>query len=203
MRFRNTQTFNRLAMSYKSNREIGFFIVFLLVLSLGKDFFGAYKKQRAEQNLQEQLNKLQLQYAPAERDTIRDSVKVVTQKVIMMPPDEYKEFAADRKMLKDLNIKVNQIMADQRTSVVTEGSVKTLRENSLYKYSDKWLSVQLNTADSMLTYRARDSLQCLVTRNYKHRFLWWKWGTDGYNIKMINFNPNSTILYNNYIQVNR
>lgn len=173
------------------------------MLSLGKDFYGAYKKQRAEQNLQEQLNKLQLQYAPAERDTIRDSVKVVTQKVIMMPPDEYKEFAADRKMLKDLNIKVNQIMADQRTSVVTEGSVKTLRENSLYKYSDKWLSVQLNTADSMLTYRARDSLQCLVTRNYKHRFLWWKWETDGYNIKMINFNPNSTILYNNYIQVNR
>lgn len=73
-------TFNRLAMSNKSNRDIGFFIVFLLVLSLGKDFYGAYKKQRAEQNLQEQLNKLQLQYAPAERDTIRDSVKVVTQK---------------------------------------------------------------------------------------------------------------------------
>lgn len=185
------------------NKDIGFILVFLLVLSIGRDFYVEHKKQRAEQNLQEQLNKLQLQYAPAERDTIRDSVKTVTQKVIMMPPDEYKEFATDRQFLKDLNIKVSQIMADQRTSVVTEGSVKTLRENSLFKYSDKWLSVKLNTADSMLTYRARDSLQCLVTRNYKHRFLWWKWGTDGYNIKMINFNPNSTILYNNYIQVNR
>ena len=185
------------------NKNLGFILVFLMVTCIVKDCYYEYKKQRAEQNLREQLNKLQLQYAPAERDTIRDSVKVVTQKVIMMPPDEYKEFAADRNMLKDLNIKVSQIMADQRTSVVTEGSVKTLRENSLYKYSDKWLSVQLNTADSILTYRARDSLQCLVTRNYKHRFLWWKWGIDGYNIKMINFNPNSTILYNNYIQVNR
>lgn len=190
-------------MSYKSEREIGFLLVFLLVISIGRDFYVEHKKQRAEQNLQEQLNKLQLQYAPAERDTIRDSVKTVTQKVIMMPPEEYKEFATDRQLLKDLNIKVSQIMSDQRTSVVTEGTVKTLRENSLFKYSDKWLSVKLNTADSMLTYRARDSLQCLVTRNYKHRFLWWKWGTDGYNIKMINFNPNSTILYNNYIQVNR
>lgn len=185
------------------NKDIGFILVFLLVLSIGRDFYIEHKKQRAEQNLQEQLNKLQLQYAPAERDTIRDSVKTVTQKVIMMPPDEYKEFAADRQLLKDLNIKVSQIMVDQRTSVVTEGTVKTLRENSIYKYSDKWLSVKLNTADSMLTYRARDSLQCLVTRNYKHRFMWWKWGTAGYNIKMINFNPNSTILYNNYIQVNR
>lgn len=190
-------------MSYKSEREIGFLLVFLLVLSIGRDFYVEHKKQRAEQNLQEQLNKLQLQYAPAERDTIRDSVKTVTQKIIMMPPEEYKEFAVDRQLLKDLNIKVSQIMADQRTSVVTEGTVKTFRENSLFKYSDKWLSVKLNTADSMLTYRARDSLQCLVTRNYKHRFLWWKWGTEGYNIKMINFNPNSTILYNNYIQVNR
>lgn len=190
-------------MSYKTYIDIKHILVFLLVISLGNDFYHAHKKQQAEQNLSEQLNKLQLQYAQAERDTIRDSVKVVTQKVIMMPPDEYKEFAADRQLLKDLNIKVSQIMADQRTSVVTEGSVKTLRENSLYKYSDKWLSVKLNTADSMLTYRARDSLQCLVSRNYKHRFLWWKWGTAGYNIKMINFNPNSTILYNNYIQVNR
>lgn len=190
-------------MSYKTEIDIRNILVFLLVISIGSDFYHAYKEKQADQKRSEQLNKLQLQYAPAEHDTIRDSVKVVTQKVIMMPPDEYKEFAADRQLLKDLNIKVSQIMADQRTSVVTEGSVKTLRENSLYKYSDKWLSVQLNTADSILTYRARDSLQCLVSRNYKHRFLWWKWGTDGYNIKMINFNPNSTILYNNYIQVNR
>lgn len=190
-------------MNRRTNNDIGCILIFLLVISLGSDFYHAHKAQQADQKRSEQLNKLQLQYAPAERDTIRDSVKTVTQKVIMMPPDEYKEFAADRQLLKDLNIKVSQIMADLRTSVVTEGTVKTLRENSLYKYSDKWLSVQLNTADSMLTYRARDSLQCLITRNYKHRFLWWKWGTDGYNIKMINFNPNSTILYNNYIQVNR
>lgn len=190
-------------MSNRTNNDIRCILIFLLVISIGSDFYHAYKEKQADQKRSEQLNKLQLQYAPAERDTIRDSVKVVTQKVIMMPPDEYKEIAADRKMLKDLNMKVSQIMADQRTSVVTEGSVKTLRENSLYKYSDKWLSVQLNTADSILTYRARDSLQCLVSRNFKHRFLWWKWGTDGYNIKMINFNPNSTILYNNYIQVNR
>nr|DAT66569.1 MAG TPA: hypothetical protein [Caudoviricetes sp.] len=190
-------------MNRRTNNDIGCILIFLLVISLGSDFYHAHKAQQADQKRSEQLNKLQLQYAPAERDTIRDSVKTVTQKVIMMPPEEYKEFAADRQLLKDLNIKVSQIMADQRTSVVTEGTVKTLRENSIYKYSDKWLSVKLNTADSMLTYRARDSLQCLVTRNYKHRFLWWKWGTDGYNIKMINFNPNSTILYNNYIQVNR
>lgn len=187
----------------RSNIDIRNILVFLLVISIGSDFYHAYKKKQADQKRSEQLNKLQLQYAPAERDTIRDSVKTVTQKIIMMPPEEYKEFAVDRQLLKDLNIKVSQIVADQRTSVVTEGSVKTLRENSLYKYSDKWLSVQLNTADSILTYRARDSLQCLVTRNYKHRFLWWKWETDGYNVKMINFNPNSTILYNNYIQVNR
>ena len=54
----------------------------------------------------------------------------------------------------------------------------------------------------MLTYKARDSLQCLVARQYKHKFLWWRWGTKSYDIKVINFNPHSTLLYNSYIQVN-
>ena len=49
-----------------------------------------HRRQRAEQELREQLNGLKLQYAPAERDTIRDSVQVITQQVLQMPAEEYK-----------------------------------------------------------------------------------------------------------------
>ena len=41
-----------------------------------------HRQQQAEQELREQLNGLKLQYAPAERDTIRDSVRVITQQVL-------------------------------------------------------------------------------------------------------------------------
>lgn len=161
------------------------------------------RQKKANEALKMQLHQLQLKYSPMQRDTIRDSVKLVTQQVMVMDRGEYKLLAADRKLLEDLNLKLRQVVSDQRVSMVTSDTVKTKRLNSVYSYSDAWLSLRLDTADSILTYRARDSLQCIVARQFKHKFLWWKWGTKGYNVKVLNFNPHSTLLYNSYIQVSK
>lgn len=161
------------------------------------------RQKKANEALKMQLHQLQLKYSPMQRDTIRDSVKLVTQQVMVMDRGEYKLLAADRKLLEELNLKLRQVVSDQRVSMVTSDTVKTKRLNSVYSYSDAWLSLRLDTADSILTYRARDSLQCIVAREYKHKFLWWRWGTKGYNVKVLNFNPHSTILYNSFIQVNK
>ncbi len=161
------------------------------------------RQKKANEALKMQLHQLQLKYSPMQRDTIRDSVKLVTQQVMVMDRGEYKLLAADRKLLKDLQMKISQVVSDQRVSMVTSDTVKTNRLNSVFSYNDAWLSLRLDTADSILTYRARDSLQCIVAREYKHRFLWWRWGTKGYNVKVLNFNPHSTILYNSFIQVNK
>lgn len=93
----------------RSYNEIGIFLVFLLVLSIGRDSYVEYKKQRAEQELREQLNGLKLQYVPAERDTIRDSATVITQQVLQMPAEEYKLQAYDRQLLHDLDIRLGQV----------------------------------------------------------------------------------------------
>lgn len=161
------------------------------------------RQKKANEALKMQLHQLQLKYSPMQRDTIRDSVKLVTQQMMVMDRGEYKLLAADRKLLEELNLKLRQVVSDQRVSMVTSDTVKTKRLNSVYSYSDAWLSLRLDTADSILTYRARDSLQCIVAREYKHKFLWWRWGTKGYNVKVLNFNPHSTILYNSFIQVNK
>lgn len=161
------------------------------------------RQKKANEALKLQLHQLQLKYSPMQRDTIRDSIKLVTQQVMVMDRGEYKLLAADRKLLEELNLKLRQVVSDQRVSMVTSDTVKTKRLNSVYSYSDAWLSLRLDTADSILTYRARDSLQCIVAREYKHKFLWWRWGTKGYNVKVLNFNPHSTILYNSFIQVNK
>lgn len=161
------------------------------------------RQKKANEALKMQLHQLQLKYSPMQRDTIRDSVKLVTQQVMVMDRGEYKLRSADRKLLEELNLKLRQVVSDQRVSMVTSDTVKTKRLNSVYSYSDAWLSLRLDTADSILTYRARDSLQCIVARQFKHKFLWWKWGTKGYNVKVLNYNPHSTILYNSYIQVSK
>lgn len=161
------------------------------------------RQKKANEALKMQLHQLQLKYSPMQRDTIRDSIKLVTQQVMVMDKGEYKLLAADRQLLEELNLKLRQVVSDQRVSMVTSDTVKTNRLNSVFSYNDAWLSLRLDTADSILTYRARDSLQCIVARQFKHKFLWWKWGTKGYNVKVLNFNPHSTILYNSYIQVSK
>lgn len=192
-------------MTEKLEKKLAVILSFLMVLLTIFASFLIFesRQKKANEALKMQLHQLQLKYSPMQRDTIRDSVKLVTQQVMVMDRGEYKLLAADRKLLEDLNLKLRQVVSDQRVSMVTSDTVKTKRLNSVYSYSDAWLSLSLDTVDSILTYRARDSLQCIVAREYKHKFLWWRWGTKGYNVKVLNFNPHSTILYNSYIQVNK
>lgn len=192
-------------MTDKLEKKLAVILSFLMVLLTIFASFLIFesRQKKANEALKLQLHQLQLKYSPMQRDTIRDSIKLVTQQVMVMDRGEYKLLAADRKLLEDLNLKLRQVVSDQRVSMVTSDTVKTKRLNSVYSYSDAWLSLRLDTADSILTYRARDSLQCIVVRQFKHKFLWWKWGTKGYNVKVLNFNPHSTILYNSYIQVSK
>lgn len=192
-------------MTEKLEKKLAVILSFLMVLLTIFASFLIFesRQKKANEALKMQLHQLQLKYSPMQRDTIRDSVKLVTQQVMVMDRGEYKLLAADRKLLEELNLKLRQVVSDQRVSMVTSDTVKTKKLNSVYSYSDAWLSLRLDTADSILTYRARDSLQCIVARQFKHKFLWWKWGTKGYNVKVLNFNPHSTLLYNSYIQVSK
>lgn len=192
-------------MTEKLEKKLAVILSFLMVLLTIFASFLIFesRQKKANEALKMQLHQLQLKYSPMQRDTIRDSVKLVTQQVMVMDRGEYKLLAADRKLLEELNLKLRQVVSDQRVSMVTSDTVKTKRLNSVYSYSDAWLSLRLDTADSILTYKARDSLQCIVARQFKHKFLWWKWGTKGYNVKVLNYNPHSTILYNSYIQVSK
>lgn len=192
-------------MTEKLEKKLAVILSFLMVLLTIFASFLIFesRQKKANEALKLQLHQLQLKYSPMQRDTIRDSIKLVTQQVMVMDRGEYKLRSADRKLLEELNLKLRQVVSDQRVSMVTSDTVKTKRLNSVYSYSDAWLSLRLDTADSILTYRARDSLQCIVARQFKHKFLWWKWGTKGYNVKVLNYNPHSTILYNSYIQVSK
>lgn len=205
MLYQNMLTLINEEMTEKLEKKLAVILSFLMVLLTIFASFLIFesRQKKANEALKMQLHQLQLKYSPMQRDTIRDSVKLVTQQVMVMDKGEYKLLAADRKLLEELNLKLRQVVSDQRVSMVTSDTVKTKRLNSVYSYSDAWLSLRLDTADSILTYRARDSLQCIVARQFKHKFLWWKWGTKGYNVKVLNFNPHSTLLYNSYIQVSK
>ena len=151
--------------------------------------------------LREQLAKQQ-QYVPLQRDTIRDSVEVVTQKIIEVQKIKEVLTDEDRKLLKDVGIAVKELESLQRTGMLTLDSVLLEKNNrdSVLRYKDAWAEFEYWERQRKLLYAVRDSLAIAVQREYKHKLLWWRWGTKGYQIKAVNFNPHSTIRYNTTVR---
>ena len=161
-------------------------------------------------SLTDRANRLSVELArahiPLLRDTIRDSIPVVTQTVVEVVPKKLKDaLAADEQLIKDLRLKVKQLEALQTTTIETSDTTPAHHNagDSLFYYSDQWADLQLSLKDSTFYYNIRDSLSTVVYREYRHHFLWWKWGAKGYRLKIVNFNPHARVTYNRYIRAEK
>lgn len=160
--------------------------------------------------LKEEKERLSVQLAhaqiPLKRDTIHDSIEVVTQTVVEVVQRKMKEALAEQtQTIRDLKLRVKQLEAAQTTVVETSDSVPAQHDQADNKffYSDQWADLSLQLKDTTFYYNIRDSLATYVYREYKHRFLWWRWGTKGYQVKIVNFNPHARVTYNKYVKAEK
>ena len=110
--------------------------------------------------------------------------------------------AVDKAIASEIGMPRSSVESKMGLSIATTDTVKlTQKAESIYIYKDRWLDAKVNLYDSTITYKARDSLSQYIERIYKHKFLFWKWGTKGYRVHIINHNPNSKIEYADYIRV--
>ena len=110
--------------------------------------------------------------------------------------------AVDKTIASEIGMPRSSVESKMGLTIATTDTVKlTQKDESIYIYKDRWLDAKVNLYDSTMTYKARDSLSQYVERIYKHKFLFWKWGTKGYRVHIINHNPNSKIEYADYIRV--
>lgn len=172
-------------------------IVMMLIVVTGCD----RQLKRENERLREELAKAQ-QYVPLTRDTIRDTVEVVSQQVVEVEKIKNVLTSEDKQLLKDIDIKVKELEALQKTGMVTRDTVYLHAaddsDNAPLVYHDAWADFLYQ--DKRLEYSVRDSLAVAVKREYKKRFLWWRWGVKGYEVKVVNFNPHSSIRYNNFVR---
>ena len=124
--------------------------------------------------------------------------------------DEFKKYRADdAKLIKELGIKNKYLESIAKVSTATKDTIpkeawKPSKElPDCLEYSDKWATVTACFKDSTVMYATRDSLALAVHRIPKKRFLWWTWGTKGYKVEIVNFNPKSEIEYSEFIQVKK
>jgi len=184
---------------------VGVLLGATLLMWFGQTCLSYVKENR---RLHDQVSQLQNTLAHStiglQRDTIRDSIPVVSQQAVVIDKTDYKKMEADRKLIEELKLKIGQVESENRTLLATQGQVvfKTAADSdSILRYADRWCSFTYQVKPKMLSYNVRDSLTTIVSRIYKHKFLWWRWGTKGYQVHIINHNPNASVEYNRYIKV--
>ena len=178
-------------------------VLFWLVFLIFVFCLGSCNRELKKENerLREELARQQ-QYVPLKKDTIRDTVEVITQQIVEVEKIKEVLTKEDKQLIKDLSLKVSELESYQKIGTITQDSITLEKKDStkdtpLY-YKDAWAEFEYQ--DKKLRYAIRDSLNIVVKREYKHKFLWWKWGVKGYEVKAINFNPHATIKYNTYIK---
>lgn len=143
---------------------------------------------------------------PIQVDTIRDSIPVFTQTVVEVEPKDYKKLIADSKMLKDLEIKYKQVLSENRMLLETRDTVflhSISETDSMLYYNDRWADFMYNMNNKLLNYRIRDSLDIFVTKIYRHKFLWIRWGTKGYKVKTVSLNPHAEVKESQYFIIKK
>ena len=201
-------------MTFKKVLNILTALVILLLTGLAV----YYVEHQRESALNAQIRDLQIQLAhariPMQIGTIRDSLPTASQQAIEVDKRDYKKELADQALIKDLQLKVSQIKAENTMLRETLGKVRLepvrpaadslpTAADTLFAYHDQWVDFRLNTQDHTLDYAMRDSLKTYIDRIPKHKFLWWRWGTKGYRVHHVNFNPHSSVKYNTFVRKGR
>ena len=135
-----------------------------------------------------------------------DSLSVAKNAALQAKCDELKQLhLADTKLIKELKVKLEDVKSIHTASSSTADTVRIEpvpnTADSVFSYQDKWLSLHSDIPARLCQYTSRDSLTTIVSRTYKHKFLWWRWGTKGYQVQIVNFNPHSRINYSRYVEV--
>ena len=170
-------------------------------------------EMQKQKDLLKQINDLQVQLAhasiPLKQDSIRDSLPHSQQQVIIVDKTDYKKQLADKELIKDLQLELKQIKEENRMLLATAGTVPLTPEkddsDSIFLFHDAWADFEVNTAAKKLKYEVRDSLATYIAAIPKHKILWGliKWGTKGYQVHHVNFNPQSHVKYNQTIMVEK
>ena len=200
-------------------------VAFLIGIIMGFAIVGWLKNREMKKEQQELRNKIAVLAGQDMliRDTIRDTVEVVTQRVTTV--EKIKEVLSkeDKALIKDLGMKVSELQSFQKMGTESRDTVyltaaepqsagnATIEQgdslpdgnaegtDSVLRYRDAWLDFTYWPKSRKLVWESRDTFDIAVQREYKHRFLWWKWGTKGYWTKLVSHNKRTKITYNRFV----
>lgn len=178
----------------------------LLVIALVACFVSVTENKRLQGDLDRQTSNVGALTYDIKYDKLDDSLPVAQNTALQAKVAELERLhLADTRLIKDLKVKLKDVQALHTMSAETADTVIIApvpgTADSVFAYKDQWLSLHIDIPKRECQYIAYDSLTTIVSRTYKHKFLWWRWGTKGYEVRIVSFNPHSQIKYSRYIEV--
>lgn len=166
----------------------------------------AYQNGKLQADLNRQTENVGSLTYDIQYGNLYDSLSVAKNTALQAKCDELKQLhLADSRLIKKLKVKLKDVKSIHTASSSTTDTVRIApmpnAADSIFSYQDKWISLYIDIPARLCQYTSKDSLTTIVSRLYKHKFLWWRWGTKGYQVQIINFNPHSRINYSRYVEV--
>lgn len=178
----------------------------MLIVTMVAFIRSAYQNRKLQADLNRQTENVGSLTYDIQYGNLDDSLSVAKNTALQAKCDELKQLhLADTKLIKELKVKLKDVKSIHTASSSTADTVRIEpvpnTTDSVFSYQDKWLSLHIDIPARLCQYIFRDSLTTIVSRTYKHKFLWWRWGTKGYQVQIVNFNPHSRINYSRYVEV--
>lgn len=189
--------------------------IILIVLLSGALFITIRTASKNKSKYQRERNNVEALMTELEHEKTKRGEDVTTIQELQLTVSEFKKLRAeDVKLIEELKVKPPQIKEVVKTVVET----KIVYRDSLVQVSPgkyewnkdtKWWTVNQqidfneNPPINNFKMTTRDSLTHVLYKVPKCKFLGIRFGTKGYEIKVINHNPDGTILYNSWINVSK
>lgn len=125
---------------------------------------------------------------------VRDTVVITQQKIVEVAKSDYKKLTAIPDIVQSVGGTSSVLIESNFVKEVTD-TVKPILVDTVFRYSDTWANIVFHPADTSFTYNVRDSIDVLVTKRYRHKFWFLRWGKKSYYINVVNHNPHSRISY--------
>lgn len=136
---------------------------------------------------------------------IRDSIHCSEIKALTLSKDELENLYAGAKKeikeLKDHPKKEIEYITKFETITETKWKIDTvlIGNDSCQLYQDRFTNIMM-CKDSVYVTTV-DTINQFISKHYKHKFLWWKWKMDGITQDIYPTNPNSRIIFDEFVQV--
>lgn len=135
----------------------------------------------------------------------RDSLSSASVASLQFNVKELKKYRAeDARLISDLKLRPKDVQYITKTVTRTRDSIVYVPQpDGCFHFKSHWLQIDACAPDSNMVVQSRDSIAQVIHVNYRHRFLWWRWGVKSIRQEVVNFNPRSKIGYSEIVKVEK